>query len=68
MEDILYDILVIFLVLNAIFWSLGAHSQHCHVASLMGFKDCPSHSLHISFGVLSFLLAVVISQRKFFFS
>ena len=67
MEEFLYDIVVIFLVLNALFWALGTHSQHCHVASMMGVKDCPSHYLHITFGVVSFLIAVVISQRKYFF-
>ena len=68
MGDILYHIIVIFLVLNAIFWGLGAHTQHCHVASMMGVKECPSHGLHVGFGVVCFLVAVVISQRNFLFS
>tara|TARA_Y100000389_G_C17409790_1_gene490195 strand:+ start:1121 stop:1330 length:210 start_codon:yes stop_codon:yes gene_type:complete len=65
--EFLYSLLVVILVINALFWSLFTHKQHCAVAKLFGIKheNCPSHWFHISFGIFCFLLAIVIQQRRF---
>ena len=60
------NILVVFLVLNALFWGLFPHSTHCNaVAHIMG-GACPSHTIHITLGVAMFLLAVYYTQRNYF--
>jgi hypothetical protein len=65
--DYIYTTIVIILVLNAIFWSLFTHEQHCKLASMFGLTHCPPHWLHISFGLVFFILAIVIQQRNYIF-
>jgi hypothetical protein len=60
------QILVAFLAINALFWGLFSHSDHCQAAALFT-NSCAPHYVHVSFGVVCFLAAVVISQRKMFF-
>ena len=60
------NIIVAFLVINAIFWGLFPHSVHCKVASIIT-NSCLPHSLHVSIGVIFFMLAVLIAQQKMFF-
>jgi hypothetical protein len=55
-------ILVAFLATNAVFWSLFPHSIHCKVAAAYGIKDCPPHWIHLSIGIVSFLLAILTAQ------
>lgn len=59
------NILVVFFAINAIFWGLFPHSIHCAVAALVT-NSCLPHTTHVSIGVLSFLIAVVIAQQKMF--
>lgn len=59
------QIIVAFLLVNAIFWGLFPHSIHCKFASIF-MSYCPPHYAHVSFGVVCFLAAVVISQSKLF--
>jgi len=66
--EILYNIIVIFLVINALFWSLCTHHNHCMIAEMFRIKHCPPHWLHISFGIVFFILAVVIQQRNYIFN
>jgi hypothetical protein len=66
--EIIYTIIVLILVLNAIFWSLFTHEQHCKVASMFGLTQCPPHWLHLSFGLVFFILAIVIQQRNYLFN
>lgn len=55
------NIVVIFFAINAIFWSLFPHETHCNVAKM--FVDvCPPHNVHLTIGLLSFLIAFVIAQ------
>ena len=63
----LYNLLVLFLIVNALFWGLFPHSIHCRLASYIGVQDCPSHWVHIGLGVVCFLAAVVVAQRHMFF-
>lgn len=55
-------LLVIFLVINALFWSLASHSQHC---SLIPKGYCVSHSIHLLMGIVFFMLATYIQQREY---
>jgi hypothetical protein len=64
--ELLFDILVILLVINGLFWSLATHSEHCSFARYFKIKKCPSHALHITIGVISLLIAIVIKQRSYF--
>lgn len=64
---LLYNLLTLFLVINALFWGLWPHGAHCRLASFFGIQECPSHWLHIGFGVVCFLVAVVVAQRHMFF-
>lgn len=66
--DYIYTAIVVILVLNAIFWSLFTHEQHCKLASMFGLTKCPPHWLHISFGLVFFILAIVIQQRNYIFN
>lgn len=65
--EVLYNIIVIFLLLNAIFWSLFTHKQHCEIARMFGIQQCPSHWIHITFGIVCFILAILIKQRNYIF-
>ncbi len=61
----LQNIIVGFLVLNALFWGLASHKQHCVLASKLGVKKCPPHWIHVYvMGLGSFFLALLISQGK----
>ena len=67
--EFLYSLLVIILIINALFWSFFTHKQHCDFAKLFGIKyeNCPSHRFHLGFGIVCFLLAILVQQRKFIF-
>jgi hypothetical protein len=60
----LKTIIIIFFAINAIFWSLFPHATHCDVAKM--FVDvCPAHNVHLTIGLLSFLIAFVIAQYDY---
>ena len=61
----LKNLIVIFFVLNALFWGLANHSQHCSLASMFGMSTCPPHSVHLLMGLVSFVIAVYIQQRDY---
>ena len=61
----LKNIIVLFFVLNALFWGLANHSQHCSFVSMVGMKYCPPHYIHLFMGLLSFIIAIYIQQRKY---
>lgn len=60
--NILRSIVTLFLAVNALFWGLFPHRTHCRLVAWMGVAKCPSHWLHISMGVIFFLLAVTVAQ------
>ena len=39
--------MIIFFLLNALFWGLASHTQHCKLASSLGIKSCPPHWIHV---------------------
>jgi hypothetical protein len=63
----LRQLLVIFFLLNAVFWGLFPHSTHCRLVSQLfgGSVKCPPHIVHLSFGVISFLLAILFAQQEY---
>jgi hypothetical protein len=63
----LRELLVIFFLLNAVFWGLFPHTTHCKfVSQLFGSSiKCPPHIVHLSFGVISFLLAILFAQQEY---
>ena len=58
--------LVAFLAINAVFWGLFSHSDHCAVASLVT-NSCLPHQIHVTIGLLCFASAVLIAHPKMFF-
>ena len=48
------DIIVLFFVINGLFWGLANHSQHCNLASVFGVVKCPPHYIHLLMGLISF--------------
>lgn len=63
--NILVQILVLLFTLNALFWGLAPHHQHCKVAAMFGIKKCPPHWIHVYvMGLGSFLIALVLAQGR----
>ena len=56
------DILLAFLVTNALFWSLASHGKHC---ALIPGSKCVPHWAHIGFGIACFFCAVYVAQRGY---
>jgi len=66
MNEYIYNILVVLLVINGLFWSLATHSQHCALVKYFKISKCPGHEIHILIGIISLLIAILIKQRVFF--
>lgn len=60
----LKTILVIFFAINAIFWSLFSHKTHCDFVKMF-VKVCPEHNIHLTIGLLSFIIAFIIAQYNY---
>lgn len=59
----LKNLLVLFFLLNALFWGMASHKQHCKVASLFGMKKCPPHWIHVYvMGLGSFIASLYLVQ------
>jgi hypothetical protein len=57
------NILVIFFLVNAIFWGLASHSSHCHLAANIGISNCPPHWIHVYvMGIGFFLVSIFLKQ------
>ena len=65
MNRFLKGAIVAFLVINALFWGLFPHSVHCQFVKMMGMANCPSHIIHVTGAMLSFIIAVLIQQWGF---
>ncbi len=61
MSDLIKNVFIVFFTINAIFWSLFSHETHCKFASNFT-NECPPHSFHITFGIISFFIALIIAQ------
>ena len=60
----LRTIFAVFFAFNALFWGLFPHDAHCKVASTFKIM-CPPHWVHLTMGVLSFIIAVLIAQWSY---
>lgn len=61
----LKNLLVLFFLVNAVFWGLASHKQHCKIASIFGMKKCPPHWIHVYvMGLGSFILTLYMVQGK----
>jgi len=56
------ELLVLFLAMNALFWALMPHRDHCRLAGLFGVT-CIAHWQHITLGVACFLVATYVAQK-----
>ena len=56
------NILLAFLVANALFWGLASHSKHC---TLVPASKCAPHWVHIGVGIGCFFGAVYVAQRGY---
>lgn len=61
---VLKTIFAVFLVVNALFWGLGPHSSHCGLAASLGMTTCVPHMYHVMFGVLCFIVTVIVVQWR----
>ena len=64
------SVLVGFLLINAVFWGLFPHTSHCQFLNsfnrVIGSNmKCPSHTIHLLMGIVSYLLALYFSQQKY---
>tara|TARA_Y100000992_G_scaffold301894_1_gene274048 strand:+ start:3721 stop:3918 length:198 start_codon:yes stop_codon:yes gene_type:complete len=59
------NLLVLFFLLNALFWGLASHHKHCKVAAMVGIKKCPPHWVHVYvMGLGSFLVTLYLVQGR----
>ena len=68
MKGVLWIILLIFFIMNAIFWGLYSHETHCNFISYInevvgGTISCPSHKIHLLWGFVCYSISVYISQN-----
>ena len=55
-------LVTVFLLVNAVFWGLYPHSDHCSLLAKLGVVACPPHSIHVLTGLVAFLGAVLNQQ------
>ena len=60
--------ILLFTVINALFWGLFPHSTHCQFVNYMSrilhvTIECPEHKIHMLMGLLFFALSIFIAQR-----
>jgi len=53
------------LAVNALFWGLFPHSEHCQMGAWLGIKKCPSHYVHLGLGFIFYILAVLTAQQTY---
>ena len=59
----LKQLFILFFLVNALFWGLATHKQHCNLASMIGMKTCPPHWIHVYImGLGSFIVALYLRQ------
>ena len=57
--------LVLFLLINAIFWGLMSHKRHCDFVAMFGIKSCPPHYVHLLMGLFFFIGAIYVQQKPY---
>lgn len=65
MKTILTLIIIVFLLVNGIFWGTFGHKTHCRVAKAMGIV-CIRHTYHKIIGAVCALLAAILAVKLYF--
>tara|TARA_B100000575_G_scaffold252443_1_gene220428 strand:+ start:4237 stop:4578 length:342 start_codon:yes stop_codon:yes gene_type:complete len=60
------ELLIIFLIINAIFWGMFSHDTHTKFCTEILNRECPDHMTLICLSLLCFIVAIFIAQRDFF--
>ncbi len=63
------NVLLVFLIANALFWGLFPHTAHCNlvksVSDMINVSiKCPSHNIHLLSGLAFYLVAMYVAQKK----
>tara|TARA_B100000902_G_C26462344_1_gene506068 strand:+ start:92 stop:316 length:225 start_codon:yes stop_codon:yes gene_type:complete len=71
MDNFKENLILGFLILNALFWGLFPHSSHCKVMdainNFIGMDiKCPSHKVHLLMGFIFYALSVYYTQKESF--
>ena len=66
-SEIVITIVAVFIIINALFWSLACHDSHCKIAKMVGLENCIPHHIHILSGIVLYIIGVLIIQRKSIF-
>lgn len=53
------------LLINAIFWGLFSHKQHCAFVSNFGMSQCPPHYIHLIMGFVFYAGSVYFQQSDY---
>lgn len=61
----LNNIVVLFCLINAVFWGLMPHNMHCELVSSMSNMSCPPHFVHLILGITFFVIAVVVGNLDY---
>ena len=60
-------LLVACLLVNALFWGLAEHSQHCSLLNAVGMgANCPPHYVHLMMGLAFFCATIYVQQKSYF--
>ncbi len=57
--------LVLFLLINAVFWGLFSHKSHCELVKMFGISYCPEHYIHLLMGLCFYIAAVYVQQQPY---
>ena len=61
----LKEAIIVFLLINAVFWGFMPHSTHCQLVARLTDRPCPPHIVHLIFSVICFVMAIVLAQEEY---
>tara|TARA_Y100000389_G_C17456584_1_gene518572 strand:- start:2254 stop:2595 length:342 start_codon:yes stop_codon:yes gene_type:complete len=60
------ELLIVFLLVNSLFWGLLPHDIHCDLCLKLGIIKCPPHIVLICISIVCFSTAIILSQEEYF--
>ena len=57
--------ILVFLLVNAVYWGLFPHATHCKLITSLGVSNCPPHWVHLIIGLFSYLTAMWLEQSSY---
>ncbi len=60
------ELLIVALLISSLFLGIIPYESHVDICNKIGLSSCPGHSLIIFSSILTFTLAVIVSQEDFF--